>query len=173
MSLRNLTTVWGENISNTPLQEYPRPQFVRNSYFNLNGWWEYAISTHDQFPSVFYNKIRVPFSPESSLSGVNRRLKANEYLFYRTFFTLPKTFVKDVVLLNFGAVDSICDVYVNGSYVCHHEGGYNAFTADITNALKPENNELIVKVRDLTDKSYHSRGKQSTHRGGMWYTPQS
>ena len=173
MSLRNLTTVWGEKISNNPLQEYPRPQFVRNSYVNLNGLWDYAITKSDVVPSVYDGKIRVPFSPESSLSGVNRRLKAKEYLFYRVFFTLPKTFVKDVVLLNFGAVDSICDVYVNGELVCHHEGGYNSFSVDITSALRAENNELIVKVRDFTDKYFHTRGKQSTHRGGMWYTPQS
>ena len=173
MPLRRLKTVWGENISNKPLQEYPRPQFARKSYINLNGWWDYAITRNDKLPEIYYDKILVPFSPESALSGVGRQLKPNERLFYRTFFTLPKMFVKDVVLLNFGAVDTIADVYVNGQRVCHHVGGYSAFTADITSALKEENNELVVKARDFTDSGYYARGKQSFHRGGMWYTPQS
>lgn len=173
MPIRKLITEWGANLSDKPLQEYPRPQFVRKSYVNLNGWWDYAITAKDTIPTDFQGKILVPFSPESHLSGVERQLKAKEYLFYRTFFTLSKSFVKDVVLLNFGAVDSICDVYVNGNHVCHHEGGYNAFSADVTFALQAENNELVVCVRDFTDASYHTRGKQSSKRGGMWYTPQS
>ena len=173
MPLRNLKTVWGENVSDKPLQEYPRPQFVRKSYFNLNGLWDYAITKTETIPSRFDGKILVPFSPESILSGVNRQLQPNEYLYYRTYFTLPKAFVKDIVLLNFGAVDQICDVYVNGVHVGCHQGGYNAFSLDITHALKEMDNELLVRVRDFTDTSYHTCGKQSTRRGGMWYTPQS
>ncbi|MCM1533502.1 MAG: hypothetical protein NC099_02495 [Corallococcus sp.] len=172
MPLQQLTTVWGEQITDKPLQEYPRPQFVRKSYVNLNGYWDYAITDSDKIPAAYDGKILVPFSPESVLSGVNRQLKPKEYLFYRTEFSLPKNFVKDIVLLNFGAVDCICDVFVNGVNVCHHEGGYNAFTADVTEALG-ENNELIVRVRDFTDTAYYANGKQSTHRKGMWYTPQS
>ena len=105
MALQQLTTVWGEKITDKPLQEYPRPQLVRNSYVNLNGWWEYAITKRDDIPTKFDGKILVPFSPETTLSGVNRALKPNEFLYYRTNFSLTKSFVKDVVLLNFGAVD--------------------------------------------------------------------
>ena len=173
MSLRNLTTVWGEKLPDKPLQEYPRPQFERKSYVNLNGLWDYAITKKDKLPTSYDGKILVPFSPESALSGVNRQLKSKEFLFYRTLFTLAKGFVKDVVLLNFGAVDSICDVYLNGQHLCHHEGGYNAFSVDITGALIEKDNELIVKVRDFTDTKYYTNGKQSSRRGGMWYTPQS
>lgn len=173
MSLRNLTTVWGEKISDKPLQEYPRPQFERKSYVNLNGLWDYAIKKSDQFPSRYEGKILVPFSPESALSGVSRQLQPNEYLYYRTYFTLNKSFVKDLVFLNFGAVDSICDIFVNRQHLAHHEGGYNAFSVDITPALQEKDNELVVKVRDFTDTSYYTNGKQSTKRGGMWYTPQS
>ncbi|MDE7454745.1 MAG: glycoside hydrolase family 2 [Clostridia bacterium] len=178
MALKQLTTVWGENITDKPLQEYPRPQFSREqdkNYINLNGKWDYAITKKDMFPLKYDGKILVPFSPESQLSGVNRILKPNEYLFYRTTFSLKKSFVKDLVLLNFGAVDSICDVYVNNRHLCHHEGGYNSFTVDITEALDERitENELIVKVRDYTDTKYYTNGKQSTNRGGMWYTPQS
>lgn len=173
MPMRNLTTVWGEKLPDKPLTEYPRPQFARKSYLNLNGLWDYAITKTADMPVSFDGKILVPFSPESALSGVNRQLKHNEYLFYRTFFTLTKSFVKDVVLLNFGAVDCISDVFVNGCHLCHHEGGYNAFSVDITSALKEKDNELVVRVRDLIDTSYHTNGKQSSRRGGMWYTPQS
>lgn len=172
MALKQLTTVWGEKITDKPLQEYPRPQLVRDSYINLNGKWDYAITKSDEIPTKYDGKILVPFSPEAPLSGVNRVLKPSEYLYYRTSFTLPKSFVKDIVLLNFGAVDCISDVYVNGKHLCHHVGGYNAFSVDITEALA-ETNELIVKVRDFTDTKYYANGKQSTNRNGMWYTPQS
>lgn len=173
MSLNKLTTVWGEKITDKPLQEYPRPQFARKSYINLNGWWEYAITSRDMFPDTYDGKILVPFSPESALSGVGRQLKPREYLFYRTRFSLPKNFVKDVVLLHFGAVDSICDIFLNGKHLCHHEGGYNAFSVDISSALRLNDNILVVKVRDFTDTKHYTNGKQSTKRGGMWYTPQS
>lgn len=176
MSLRKLTTVWGKEISSKPLQEYPRPQFVRKSYVNLNGWWDYAITATEDIPEDFHGKILVPFSPESILSGVNRQLKSKEFLFYRRTFSLAKGFVKDIVFLNFGAVDSICDVFVDGMLLGHHEGGYNAFSVDITVAVKDKESEehvLVVRVRDLTDASYHTRGKQSSKRGGMWYTAQS
>ena len=173
MALKQLKTPWGENLTDKPLQEYPRPQFVRKSYVNLNGYWEYAITQNEYFPIHYDGKILVPFSPESPLSGVNRQLNPGEYLFYKRTLTLTKAFVKDVVLLNFGAVDCICDVFVNGKNVCHHVGGYNSFTADITSALKDGENTLIVRVQDFTDTSYHTNGKQSTHRKGMWYTPQS
>ena len=173
MPFRFLTTEWGKNLSSKPLQEYPRPQFVRKSYVNLNGWWDYAITANATIPADYHGKILVPFSPESALSGVEQQLKSKEYLFYRTTFTLTKSFVKDIVLLNFGAVDSICDVYVNGVHTRHHEGGYNAFSVDITHALRQDSNELVVRVRDFTDSSYHTHGKQSSKRGGMWYTAQS
>ena len=174
MSLQNLLTTWGNNMDAKPLQEYPRPQFVRKSYINLNGWWEYAITVKDVIPEQFDGKILVPFSPESQLSGVGRQLTSKEYLFYRRNFVLPKTFIKNRLLLHFGAVDSTCDVYVNRILACHHEGGYNSFSADITDYVKADgDNELTVRVRDATDAGYQTRGKQSSHRGGMWYTPQS
>ncbi len=173
MALKQLTTPWSETVTEKPWQEYPRPQFVRKSYINLNGLWDYAITKNEYFPSNYHGKILVPFSPESALSGVNRQLKPDEYLFYRRTFTLTKSFVKDIVLLNFGAVDCICDVFVNGKNVCHHIGGYNSFSADITSALANGENVLIVRVQDFTDTCYHTNGKQSSHRKGMWYTPQS
>ena len=170
-----LMTEWGESLNaDAPLQEYPRPQFRRESYLNLNGKWEYAITESDEMPRQFDGQIIVPFSPESPLSGVNRTLQAHQTLWYRRRLVLPEGFVPQngKVLLHFGAVDQEATVYVNGRQVAQHTGGYTAFTADVTDALQTENT-LVVRVHDDTDKTFHSRGKQKTQRGGIWYTPQS
>jgi len=170
-----LMTEWGENLnSEAPLQEYPRPQFRRGSYLNLNGQWEYAITENDELPKAFDGTITVPFSPESPLSGVNRTLLPHQTLWYRRKLNLPKGFVPEggKLLLHFGAVDQEAAVYLNGRQVARHMGGYTAFSADITHALSDEN-ILTVRVHDDTDRSFHSRGKQKTQRGGIWYTPQS
>ncbi|MBR5545514.1 MAG: glycoside hydrolase family 2 [Clostridia bacterium] len=173
--LQGLKTEWGETLNaEAPLQEYPRPQFRRESYFNLNGAWEYAITESDDVPARFDGTITVPFSPESILSGVGRTLLPHQTLWYRRKIVLPEGFVPDGgrVLLHFGAVDQEAAVYMNGQQVAYHMGGYTSFTADVTEALQPENT-LLVAVHDDTDQSWHSRGKQKTQRGGIWYTPQS
>jgi len=170
-----LKTPWGEALdTETPLQEYPRPQFRRDSYLNLNGPWEYAVTDTDELPAQFDGTIIVPFSPESILSGVNRTLLPHQTLWYRRKLVLPDRFVPEGgrLLLHFGAVDQEATVYLNGRQVAQHTGGYTAFTADVTGALQSDNT-LIVRVHDDTDLSYHSRGKQKTKRGGIWYTPQS
>ena len=170
-----LKTPWGEQLdASAPLQEYPRPQFVRESYLNLNGTWEYAITENDEMPNYFDGVITVPFSPESILSGVNRTLLAHQTLWYRRSLTMPAGFVpaNGKVFMHFGAVDQEATVFVNGQPVAHHVGGYTAFTADVTEAFN-ESNTIVVRVHDDTDASHHSRGKQKTQRGGIWYTPQS
>ena len=174
--LTPLTTVWGENLDVTCiLPEYPRPQLVRASYINLNGLWDYTFTTDTSFPNHFDGKILVPFSPESALSGVNRQLKPGEYLWYRT--TLPtkvQTLAEKMrLLLHFGAVDYQATVYVNGRQICSHLGGYLPFHADITYFLHQNENELMIMVSDPTDQGSQARGKQSLHRGGIFYTAQS
>lgn len=155
-----------------PLSEYPRPQLVRASYLSLNGEWEYAITSSDTIPEVFDGKIIVPFSPETTASGVNRKLDWNDNLFYRLKFSLNKSFVKDKVLLHFTAVDQIAEVYLNDVLLGKHTGGYLPFEFDIKPYLK-DDNVLVVKVNDATDLNGLSRGKQRYNRGGIWYTPQS
>lgn len=170
-----LTTPWGGSLNpNRVLPEYPRPQLRRNSYLNLNGYWDYAITETDEEPTGWDGRILVPFSPESPLSGVGRTLLPGQTLWYRLRLSLPEGFAcqDGRVLLHFGAVDQEAAVYVNGVEVCRHMGGYNAFSADITRALQPENT-LLLRVHDDTDASFHTRGKQKTRRGGIWYTPQS
>lgn len=171
-----LVSRWGKELDKEyVLKEYPRPGLVRDSYLNLNGEWEYCISTQkktDQYDGT----ILVPFSPESMLSGVGKILQPDQYLHYRTSFSIPEGFVKKRVLLHFGAVDQECEVYVNGVYVGKHIGGYLPFSFDITECLKEEN-ELKVIVTDKTELAPHARGKQKLHNNSgmssLFYTPQS
>lgn len=170
-----LMTPWGEHLDeNCILTEYPRPQMRRDSYLNLNGRWEYAITDSDELPRHWDGTILVPFSPESALSGVGRSLQPGQTLWYRREVIVPQGFIPadGRLLLHFGAVDQEAAVYWNGRLLGRHMGGYNAFTLDATDALGPRNS-LVVRVHDDTDASFHSRGKQKTRRGGIWYTPQS
>lgn len=168
-----MKTTWGENLNpNSILPEYPRPQMKRDSYLNLNGVWEYAITDTEQMPDKFDGNILVPFSPETELSGVMRSVQPSQTLWYRRELCFPAGFNKGRVLLHFGAVDQIAEVYVNGTQVCSHVGGYTPFSADITECLKGKNS-ILVKVRDYSDTKSYSRGKQKTKRGGIWYTAQS
>lgn len=167
-----MKTVWGEQLDpNAVLQEYPRPQMMRESYRNLNGLWDYAITDTDTCPENWDGKILVPFSPEAELSGVGRTLLPGRYLWYRReLVEAPQAGMR--LLLHFGAVDQECRVWLNGRLLGGHTGGYTAFTLDATDALA-ESNVLLVAVRDGTDTNELSRGKQKTKRGGIWYTPQS
>ncbi|MCL2533338.1 MAG: DUF2804 family protein [Nocardiaceae bacterium] len=171
-----MKTVWGDTLDpDDVLPEYPRPQLVRDSYVNLNGRWEHAFTPCDVTapPDRWDGDIVVPFSPEAPLSGVGRILQPDETLWYRRSFSLPDGFVRDRVLLHFGAVDQDCEVWVDGTPVGGHRGGYLPFALDITDALVGDTHEIVVRVRDVTDTSWRSRGKQKLDRGGIWYTPQS
>lgn len=156
---------------NKVLDEYPRPQLKRDSFINLNGKWDFKIFKDDDLFNNFNEKIVVPFPVESSLSGIERRVEIDERMGYRKVFTLNRAFIKDTVYLHFGAVDQVCDVYLNREFVCHHEGGYLPFKVNITKELKDEN-ELIVIALDTLDTKYPT-GKQKKNNGGIWYTPVS
>lgn len=158
-----------------PLPEYPRPQMVRPGWINLNGWWEYAILERQQpAPREFSGQILVPYPVESLLSGVQRALLPGQRLWYRRTFADPRgrPEVADPgrVLLHFGAVDYQCQVWVNGTLVGEHTGGYLPFTFEITAALQEGENELLVAVWDPTDSGLQQRGKQVLKPGGIWYT---
>lgn len=172
-----IKTKWSDNFNRLdPLPEYPRPQFVRDSYISLNGEWNYAVTRNSMIPhGTFDGCITVPYSPETPLSGVGRVLKPDEFLFYKKEFALEKGFNRGRVFINFGAVDQIADVFLNGKFVGRHVGGYTAFTMELTPFLVPEGetNTLVVRVKDCTDTGAFSRGKQKIKRGGIWYSAQS
>lgn len=135
--------------------------------------WEYAIREDDRSPAAYDGEIVVPFSPESPLSGVNRQLKPGQTLWYYRTFRLPDGFDHGRVLLHFGAVDQEALVYLNGIEVGSHGGGYLPFSCDCTTVLCGGDNELTVKVKDDTNGSVYSYGKQKYDRGEIWYTAQS
>ena len=138
---------------------YPRPQMRRDSFLPLLDDW-----------TLNGNPITLPFCPESLLSGYEGEL--GDTMTYEATFTLPEGFVpKDHhVLLHFGAVDQIAEVFLNGRPVVRHEGGYLPFYGNITKLLLPGENQLTVLVIDSLDHDY-PYGKQTKKRGGMWYTP--
>ncbi len=171
-----LITKWGKDLDKgCVLKEYPRPQLVRDSYYNLNGEWDYCISDKKEIED-YDGKILVPFSPESMLSGVEKILQPDQYLHYKTTFSLPEGFVKQRVILHFGAVDQECEVYLNGYRIGIHVGGYLPFSFDVTEYINREN-FLTVVVTDKTELLPHARGKQKLYNNSgmssLFYTPQS
>ena len=142
--------------SEQPLSEYPRPQLVRDSYICLNGNWEFAISKESQIPTAFDGVILVPYSPEVEKSGVNRVVMPDDYLFYHLYYEIPEDFIKDKVILHFGAVDQICEVFINGKFVMKHIGGFLPFSCDIKPFLKGNVTDIVLRVQDTTNTSYHS-----------------
>ena len=159
--------------SGIPLAEYPRPQLRRDSYRCLNGEWDYAILKEERVPETYDGKILVPYPPESPASGVGRVTRADECLVYRRRVTLPDGFMKERLLLHFGAVDQVARVLWNGQEVGYHEGGYTPFSVDVSAALCEGENEIVLLVCDDTDTHIYGRGKQRYRHGGIWYTPVS
>ncbi len=172
-----LKTRWTDLVSpENALPEYPRPNLVRESFWNLNGTWEYCIN-QSKHTNRYDGTILVPFSPETCLSGVQKLVRPQDTLHYRKTFTLPEGFRKDRVLLHFGAVDQECWGMVNGKAVGSHVGGYNSFSFDITDFLRAGENVLTLRVKDYTEEKPHARGKQKLVKKGplssLFYTPQS
>ena len=172
-------------MDNIPRPEHPRPQFVRPSWMNLNGIWQFEIDSgasgreRGLIDKELSRSILVPFCPESVLSTVNNK-DFMAAVWYRRGFTLPKAAAGQRVLLHFGAVDYKCEAWVNGQSVGVHEGGYASFTFEITDALREGENTLVVCAEDdLTGnrqpggkqcKAYRSQGCSYTRTTGIWQT---
>ena len=169
---------------NIPRNDYPRPQMVRDSFICLNGEWDFEIDNakvgeEKEFflRDSLNEKIIVPFCPESQLSGVGNKDFMNAVWYRRNIDAAP--FGKKV-LLNFGAVDYHTKVYVNGTFVGEHKGGYSSFSFDITDALKEEGNFVTVVAYDDVRSGKQCAGKQSqrlqsygclyTRTTGIWQT---
>ena len=154
-----------------PLVEHPTPQFQRKEFLILNGWWDFQITNSMKSPDRFEEKILVPFSVETPLSGIQKLISKEECLHYRRSFTLPKSFAGMSAILHFDGVDQECDVWLNGNKVYEHVGGYLPFSVKVDNL--PEQNVLEINVRDDTDSEIYPRGKQSNEYGGIFYKPTS
>ena len=170
--MQELLTRWGKTLDReSPLNDYPRPQMARDSFFCLNGVWDYAIQPTKEPFAGYQGEIVVPFSPETILSGVRRSVTPEDTLYYRKRFSFRRT--KARVLLHFGAVDYACEVKLNGVLLGAHKGGYTPFTFDVTMALIDGENELTLSVTDPSETGAQASGKQTFRRGQIWYTPQS
>ena len=154
-----------------PCRSIRGPQMVRAKWTNLNGLWDYAIRPKDEDrPAQFDGKLLVPFPVESALSGVKKPVTPDQRLWYRrTFAASSQRGTR--LLLHFGAVDWRAEVFVNGKSVGKHEGGYDPFTFDITDALKP-GEPAGTGGGGLGSHRYglQPRGKQVLNPNGIWYT---
>jgi hypothetical protein len=167
-----IITRWAKDVDpEKPLPEYPRPQLVRENWLNLNGLWDYAILNKNQSTAnSFEGEILVPFPVESALSGVNKKLRPKEKLWYRRVFKLPESWNNKKLLLHFGAVDFQTDVWLNENYLGTHEGGYTPFSFEISDYIQENENELKISVWDPTNKGCQERGKQFLKPFLIYYT---
>ena len=168
----HITTPWSEDVDpHNPHPEYPRPQMVRDSWQNLNGLWNFAITTRAASqPQAFPGQILIPYPLESALSGVKKQLSPDEQLWYQRKFSVDPNWHSGRTLLHFGAVDWHCRVFVNARLVGEHIGGFDPFSFDITDALNEGENDLVVSVYDPSDSQPIQRGKQVLKPGFIWYS---
>ncbi len=166
-------------MSLQPREEYPRPQFVRERWLNLNGEWAFEfddgnVGEREDWPSghrAFSRTIIVPFCYQSELSGIGDTA-FHDIVWYRRSFSLPADYGDSRILLHFGAVDYEARVWVNGKLVASHEGGHTPFHADITDALANGENTLVVRAVDYSRDVTLPRGKQfwEEKSAGIFYT---
>jgi hypothetical protein len=170
-----LLTRWAGDVRpDNAWPEYPRPQMFRPEWLNLNGLWDYTITSSEQSdePATYDGEILVPFCVESALSGVKKPVQPDQSLWYRRTFEVPPAWDGKRILLHFGAVDWSARVWLNGKHIGDHRGGYDPFTFDITDALASDAAQnLVVRVNDPTDQRWQPRGKQVNNPHGIWYTP--
>jgi len=178
-----LPTKWTEAAlsADVPLNEYPRPQLQRSEWLCLNGTWNYqggksiTSALNPTKPLTFTpnsEKIRIPYCPESVLSGIERKQEIN--MWYQRNFTIPASWKNKDVILHFDAVDYNATVFVNGTKAISHSGGYDGFSVNITSLLQKGSNSLVVAAHDLNDGRTPS-GKNGprgdyTFSSGIWQT---
>ena len=187
VSILCLLFCWAMSLAAIPRAEYPRPQFERSAWINLNGEWTYAFDFSNTgqersfFKSTgFGDKIMVPFCPESKLSGVEHKDFIN-HIWYQREITIPRDWTGKQVLLNFGAVYYKSEIYVDGVFVARHFGGTSSFSVDITSFVKPgQAHSLVVSAESDLRSTYQPAGKQNlqyesyacnyTRVTGIWQT---
>jgi beta-galactosidase/beta-glucuronidase len=166
--------------------DYPRPQFERDTWLNLNGEWEFdyddeRIGDIERWYEQrnFSKKIQVPFCFQSELSGIGE-IEFHDCVWYRRGLIMPTHFSNKKIVLHFGAVDYHAWVWVNGQLVKFHEGGHTPFSMNITNLLHNGNNQIVVKAEDFSRDMMLPKGKQYweeksasifyTRTTGIWQT---
>lgn len=162
-----------------PRPEYPRPQFVRANWTNLNGIWEFAFDDENtglarglqDGQTPLPEQILVPFAFQARASGIGNTT-FHDTVWYRRFFNLPPEAAGKRTLLHFGAVDYRAEVWINGKSVVRHEGGHVPFSADITSLLEPGANVVVVRAEDPSRDRQIPRGKQywEEESKGIFYT---
>ena len=157
-----LNTQWADDVTpEKTLEEYPRPLMQRDEWLNLNGLWNYKLTTNSQdVPSDFDGQVLVPYALESTLSGFGRSIGDKQVIWYQREFTLPESWNGKTVIANFGAADYIAYIYINGRSIRRHTGGFTSFSCDITRYLKEGVNTILVKVEDPTDETKQLVGAQ-------------
>ncbi len=167
-----LKTKYSENFDRkNPLPDHPDPYWQREEFLSLNGEWDFLMNKEKENPKTYNEKIVVPFSPETPLSGIHRHVDKDDYLHYQKIVEIDDKYVGKNALLRFMAVDQECDVYVNDELLGSHKGGYSSFAFFIPNIGKQL--KINVVVKDDTDSEIYARGKQSNNPKGIWYTPTS
>lgn len=185
-----LVTPFAEAINlQNPFPEYPRPQLQRDKWMNLNGSWDYTLKSVDfvpvqglttksswttgEIPTAWSGKIVVPFAIDAPLSGVGHILRHNEVVWYQRSFSIPSSWSGENVLVHFEASDWETSVYINGTRIGQHRGGYDPFTFDISSWLKKGENQIQVCVWDATENQCQAIGKQimPENRQGFRYQP--
>jgi hypothetical protein len=170
-----IATPWTDQVGpSNALPEYPRPQLTRDKWQNLNGVWEFAKADVNQAPPIgqtLGERVLVPYPIESALSGIQRH---EDRMWYRRTFTVPagwKVKSANRLQLHFGAIDYDSKIYINGTQVATHRGGYDGFDVDVTDALTAAGpQELLVWAEDLTDATGQPIGKQRrTSDHGIFY----
>ncbi len=155
-----------------PLDEYPRPQMVREPWLNLNGMWDFAVADRAAGPPTGYGeRIRVPFAPESALSLIGRRIAPEQRVWYRRTFSVPAAWADQRVLLHLGAVNWEAQVQLNGRAVGQHTGGYDGWEVDLTDALVAGADQVLTISAWNPVEGGQPRGKQAVKPSGIFYTP--
>lgn len=177
-----LATPWTAQVTpSNALPDYPRPQLARPStaapkWLSLNGLWQYAATdgfSPPPFGTDLTGQILVPYPAESVLSGVQQH---SDFMFYRRMVNVPRDFTTggQHLRLNFGAVNDDATVYVNGTQVARHTGAYDAFSVDVTGALRARGSqEIVVAVHSPVDSATIPVGKQRLDPSGIFYTAAS
>lgn len=149
-----------------PRNEYPRPQFVRSEWLNLNGEWDFSFDKDS-----FDRKIIVPYVYQAKLSGIGSN-EPRKVVWYRKRVDLPEEMSGKEIILHFGAVDYSCKLWINDIFITEHIGGHISFEANITHALNENENTIVLEVTDEPDNLEIPRGKQywKEHSEGIFYT---